>query len=382
MDTGIDANHPDLEDNVEVEISADFTGEMTIFGCDDDPNGHGTHVAGIVGAVGNNSVGVAGTCWTVSLASLRVFDENGRGYSSYVARAIEYAEAMNIPILNLSGSWKYNSEKYDVVLESIIENYSGLLVTSAGNEGICNNVIPSYPNCYNLSNLVSVGASNSEDSLMEYYEDDVYQGGSNYGSTTVDLFAPGDEIYSTLPNGRYGRLSGTSMASPYVAGVAALLLSINPNLTASELKSIIMTSCDEVSEFADKCVSGGRLNAYRAVSSTITYSVMVANSSINLSISSGGYKWIKFTASTEGAYMFYTEYTEDEIDTMGELFSELVADNSTSGRLLFHDDISSSDDGDPDYNFYFAKYLAAGEIVYLRVSAYDDGSCILKIVKR
>ena len=172
------------------------------------------------------------------------------------------------------------------------------------------------------------------------------------------------------------------MASPYVAGVAALLLSINPNLTAAEVKSIIMTSCDDVIELADKCVSGGRLNAYRAVSSTLTYSVMVANSSTQVSISEGEYKWFKFTASTAGTYRFYTEYTESELDTVGELFSELVADNSTEGRLLYHDDISSSDDGDPDYNFYFAKYLGAGETVYLRVSAYDDGNCILRIVKR
>lgn len=219
---------------------------------------------------------------------------------------------------------------------------------------------------------------------------------SNYGKETVDLFAPGASIVSCYPinmcgdctgdtshvaNG-YHSFSGTSMATPYVAGVAALILSANPNLTPAEIRWIIMLSCDKVDALTNYCVTGGRLNAYNAVSNANIYSVVATNTSRHVEICSDEYKWFKFTASSAGSYAFYTEYTESELDTVGELFSQLVADDSIVGRLRYQDDMETSDDGEEtDYNFYFVQYLDAGETVYLRVSAYDDGSCRLIIKK-
>lgn len=168
-------------------------------------------------------------------------------------RAIVYAEEIGIDILNFSGGWLADSPQYDYALQSAIENYSGLFVCAAGNNGRNNDEFPDYPSCYNLTNLISVGASNAFDAKCDY---------SNFGATTVHIFAPGELIMSTLPNGSYGRMSGTSMAAPYVAGVTALMLSLCPDLTPYEIKTKIMTYGDTVSGLSDKCVSGARLNAY------------------------------------------------------------------------------------------------------------------------
>ncbi len=263
MDTGIDGTHPDLEASIIKNMCRDFTsGKEVVVTNPIDPHGHGTHVAGIIGAIGNNNTGVTGINWNVGLVSLRVFDSYGNGYASYVAEAIKYANNNNIPILNLSGRWYGKSANYDVALNTIIETYSGLLVCAAGNEERNNDGNnPAYPASYRLSNLISAGSidSNSEKSSF-----------SNYGLNSVDIFAPGRDIYSTTTNGRYKYSSGTSMATPHVSGVAALLLSINPNLTTAQLKEAIVNSVDipnvgGVNPLEGLCVTNGRLNAYNAI---------------------------------------------------------------------------------------------------------------------
>ena len=262
IDSGIDASHPDLADRVPLEHSWDFTLGEDYNILPTDPYGHGTEVAGIIGAIGNEETGFYGICREVTLASLRVLDSNGTGYVSNIALAIEYAERNRIPILNMS----LNYTNYSATVRLAIQNYYGLFVSSAGNGGLNVDVNTVYPTSYNFSNLISVGSS------ILYDEVDAH---SNYGKTTVDIFAPGQLLISTSNNAdnRYCITGGTSMSSPFVAGVAALILSIHPELEAYEIKQIILESADEVVYLSNLCVCGGRLNAYSSLISSYVHNI-------------------------------------------------------------------------------------------------------------
>lgn len=245
----------------EIEEVTDWYYRLTL---EREYNGHGTAVAGIIGAVGNNGVGITGTCWNVRLASLQVFDSDGYGRSSWVIEAIDFAESKDIPIINFSEEWygDYLSY-YDEPINTAIENYSGLFVAIAGNAGVNIDTNICYPANCTASNMIVVGGCTSYDDPWV---------GSNYGRGNVDIYAPGEGVYSTNSIGGYESWSGTSFAAPYVSGVAALLLSENPTLTVSELKTAILTNGDIVYDsegdnmYFDYCSSGKRLNAYRAVS--------------------------------------------------------------------------------------------------------------------
>ena len=168
--------------------------------------------------------------------------------------------------MNFSGGFLTAPSEYIYAIELQIENFDGLFVCAAGNEYKNNDIVATYPSNFSLDNLISVGASTLGDRKRE---------NSNYGKTTVDIFAPGENIYSTF-NGEYGIGSGTSMAAPVVAGVAALLLSAHPELTAQELKAVILSSVDVVYDgnnnvFGDLCVSGGRINAYKALTNDLIH---------------------------------------------------------------------------------------------------------------
>ena len=259
IDSGIDATHPDLSGRVPLEHSWDFTLGEDYNVLPTDLYGHGTAVAGIIGAIGNNEIGISGVCWNVTLASLCAFNSEGNGWASNVALAIQHAERNDIPILNISAGWSAQEQRYDMTLETVISNYSGLVVCAAGNEGCdLDSSVDLYPAEYNLPNLITVGASNLDDLIC---------GDSNFGQNSVDLFAPGLFIRTTSINTqyRYCVISGTSYAAPYVTGVVALLLAVHPELDADELKQVILESVDEVEELSDKCVSGGRINAYKAL---------------------------------------------------------------------------------------------------------------------
>lgn len=285
LDSGIDASHPALAEIVDIDLSMDFTlGDIgTAWDSFFDEIGHGTHVAGIISAKGNNAP-IQGVCPNVNLVSLKVLSgKNGKGLSSYAAKAINYANEKNIPILNLSISWRlFNTldrDDYDVALKEIIRNYNGLFVCAAGNDyDKDNDKIEIYPANYDLPNLISVGASDYNDAKADF---------SNLGKKNVDLFAPGRHILSTYPeylcddediedkyssyHHSYGYHcdSGTSMAAPYVTGVAALLLSQYPELNASQLKTTIMCNVRKVSALTDLCETGGILDAYATLSNPI-----------------------------------------------------------------------------------------------------------------
>ena len=262
VDTGIDYLHPDLKENIwknpgeiaDDDIDNDGNGYVDdVYGWnfvseDNNPmdvQSHGTHVAGTIGAVGNNGLGVAGVNWNVDLVALKVFNDSGSGYDSDAIKAINYANNMGINILNNSwGSYSYNK-----TLEDAIKAYDGLFIASAGNSSVNTDINHHYPSGYHCDNIISVAATNSKDVLQ-----------FNYGAETVDIAAPGVSIYSTVPNGKYASKNGTSMASPHVAGAAALLMGYYPDLTTSELKELILDSVDKIPDLLDKVSTGGRLN--------------------------------------------------------------------------------------------------------------------------
>ena len=243
-----------------------------------DPIGHGTHVSGIIGATGTDPDGVIGTAWNVELVPLQVsvWDTTEHEWVfnvDSVIRAIHWASYNDIDIINYSGG----GNNYVFRLKSAISNFDGLFVCSAGNDDQDNDTINHYPSNYDLPNLISVGAIKSNGNrptvddwgYRELADGSRKPRGSNYGATTVDIFAPGDNILSTVPtslvSSGYAYKSGTSMAAPFVAGVAALMLSINPNLTPQQLKATIMNNATKSPNLTDLCVCGGRLDAYRAV---------------------------------------------------------------------------------------------------------------------
>ncbi len=258
LDTGIDASHSDLTNNIyresnhnlETTLHRDFTTGVesgTEILEPIDSNGHGTHVAGIIGACGNNNMGISGVCWNVKLVSLKVLNSEGEGDIAWIVNAINYAASNNIPILNCS----LGSPIRSAALENAIESYQGLLVCAAGNSNQNIDNTPLYPAAYNFDNIISVGAIDSNNSRSDWDSFKNLWGlfgssASNYGATSVDIYAPGTDILSTIPNNKYEKKSGTSMAAPFVTGCAALLLASNCKLTTQELKNAIINGATEI----------------------------------------------------------------------------------------------------------------------------------------
>ena len=245
-DSGIDYNHPDINKNMWVSqnningwnFAADNSDSM-------DTNGHGTHVAGTIGAIGNNYIGVAGVNWNVEVASLKL--GNGAFSLDAAIASIDFANINKIPILN--NSW--GGRSYSPSLKYAIQRYEGLFVVSAGNNGTNNDFFPMYPASYDSDNIISVAATTPTDVLASF---------SNYGIKSVDIAAPGTDIFSLSLHNQYSYLSGTSMASPHVAGAAALLKSYIPSLTTSEVKNIILSSAEKLPSLENRILTGGILN--------------------------------------------------------------------------------------------------------------------------
>lgn len=196
----------------------------------------------------------------MTLVSLRVSDAAGEYNYAGIIEAINYADIQAIPILNLSA--QSFPEMPNASISLAIQGYDGLVVCSAGNHNNDNDGNPNYPSSLDLDNIISVGASTSNDTKASF---------SNYGDRSVDIFAPGHAILSTDKTGGYSEDNGTSYAAPYVAGVAALMLAECPGLTTAQIKEKILENADSISALASYCVCGGRLNAYKAVSNAHTY---------------------------------------------------------------------------------------------------------------
>ena len=275
VDSGIDGTHPDLVDNLWVNPNPNqngyvndihgynFTGRAG--GVPTDTHGHGTHVAGIIGAKGNNGIGTSGVNWDVSLAWLGIDLGDGYVSASAAIEAINYANNHNITILN--NSW--GGSGYSEILKEAISHYNGLFVAAAGNSRSDNDFWPHYPSSYNLPNVISVASTDASDNLSFF---------SNYGAASVHIAAPGSEILSLGLNGDYRVAGGTSMASPHVAGVAALLKAANPEIAPEAIREILIGSARQADTLTAHAF--GIVDAHSAVSFdignlyTITYNFL------------------------------------------------------------------------------------------------------------
>lgn len=277
IDTGIDFGHPDLAPNRWTNAGETGGGKETN-GVDDDLNGyvddwqgwdfvnndndplddhgHGTHVAGTIGAVGGNDLGVAGVNWDVSLMALKFLDGNGEGFTADAVEAVRYATEMGAVVSNNSwGGADFSESLLDAIEEAGAAG--SLFVAAAGNDTDDTDIFPHYPSSYEAANVVSVAATTRTDALELSF--------SNFGLASVDLGAPGLAIYSTVPDDGYATASGTSMAAPHVAGAAALAKAAFPTATAPGLKALLLRTVDTLAGLDGKVASGGRLNAGTAV---------------------------------------------------------------------------------------------------------------------
>jgi len=276
IDTGVDYNHEDLADNMWQN-----PGEIAGNGVDDDNNGyiddiygidtangdtdpidddsHGTHVAGTIGAVGNNGIGVVGVNHDVSIAACKFLGADGTGSTAGAIECINYFTdlkdaGVNVRATNNSwGGGSFSQALADAITAA--GDADILFLAAAGNSGVDNDASPHYPSSYENDSIVAVASIGRNDGDV----------GHSYGLTSVDLAAPGGAILSTIPGNSYATYSGTSMATPHVAGSAALVWSINPALSAVEMKDILMSSGDDNVYATGRTVSGKRLNVNNAL---------------------------------------------------------------------------------------------------------------------
>ena len=281
IDSGIDYNHPDLAANI---WSAPTAFQVVVGGlvitcpagshgfnailntCNPmDDHAHGTHVAGTIGAVGNNGIGITGVNWTASMMGLKFLSAFGSGSTSDAIKAIDFAiqtknyfaatAAANVRVL--SNSW--GGGGFSIFLLDAINRANAanmLFVAAAGNDAVNNDIIPHYPSSYTASNVLAVASTTNREERSWF---------SNYGVVSVDMGAPGSAIQSTTPNNNYEYFQGTSMATPHVSGAAQLLLSHCDLPTTAALKSALMVNVTPVPAMSGFTVTGGRLNVNNAI---------------------------------------------------------------------------------------------------------------------
>lgn len=308
IDTGLDYTHEDLMANVWTN-----PGEIPNNGIDDDnngfvddyygydfryndpdpmdENGHGTHTAGTIGAVGNNSIGVVGVCWHVKLMGIKIYSEFADdSTSAMVINAYNYVRMMknrgvNIRVTNNSYGGCPETCGSDVAVKDAIDalgDLGVLNVFAAGNSGTNNDVAPFYPASYDSPSIMSVGGSDQNDNRI-----------FNYGATSVDIAAPGSIIKSTVPAAlqpaKYWNLSGTSMSTPHVTGAAALLAMYNTSLSAASIKATLINTADVLPQFAGLNRAGGRLNVQRALQNSTVCAFNLDAKSIDVPTKGGTY---------------------------------------------------------------------------------------------
>lgn len=280
IDTGVEYNHDDLKNVMWVN-----TKEIPGNGVDDDGNGyiddiyginmlvrlkdgtpsgdirdshsHGTHVAGTIGSESNNGIGIAGIASNVKIMAIRAVPNNGDESDIDVAEALIYAANNGAKVVNCSFGKKQN-EGGKLIPETLehLNKLGVTVVVAAGNDRTNNDRVLQYPASFQADNLISVASTTNKGELSSF---------SNYGEKTVHLAAPGSSIYSTVPRNKYGSMSGTSMASPAVAGLVAEVLSFHPSLTPIEVRDLLMRSSVKSNNLKRKTVSGGRADLLNAL---------------------------------------------------------------------------------------------------------------------
>ncbi len=273
IDTGVDAAHPDLQDNLWInpgESGTDGTGADKRFnGRDDDGNGyvddwrgwdfayndndpsddfeHGTHVAGIIGAVGNNAIGISGTVWQASMVAIKTFNRTGIADIATIVRSLDYARTIGARVVNNSWGKDVDSEALRLAVQQM-EQAGIVMVASAGNDESLLDDQPIYPAAYPFDNIITVAATDSSGRLASF---------SNHSPRMVHVAAPGVDILSTVPGGRYDIMSGTSMAAPFVTGLAALLMEQEPHMTPLQVRERLQRTAMPDYQLAGLLQQGG-----------------------------------------------------------------------------------------------------------------------------
>lgn len=286
IDSGIWYTHEDLASNMWVSPNDGGHGWNALTGTNDpkDDNGHGTLVAGVLGAVGNNGKGVVGVAWQVQMMACKCLDSSGNGNDSDFITCINYAVTNGAKIINAS----LDSPSLSLAASNAIDSARSagiIFVASAGNNGQNIDASPRYPSCYGIDNIVSVAATTRTDALWSL---------SNYGATNVDLAAPGVAMYSTFAFsdtaylGSSG-LSGTSFSAPYVSGALALMLAKYPTENYQQIITRLLNATDPLPALAGKCVTGGRLNLHNALNPPIRLTAIptASGAPFQLHLSSG-----------------------------------------------------------------------------------------------
>jgi subtilisin family serine protease len=275
LDTGVDYTHEDLAANMwarpdgmapyhdaELGTIDDLNGFNAVDNASDpmDDNGHGTHCAGIIGAEGENDLGIAGVNWKVQIMPLKFMGAGGSGTTKDAIEAINYVidrkkAGVNVRIISASWGSTQRSRSLEAVIRKAYEN-DILFVAAAGNASTDNDRTPHFPSSYDVPNVISVAALDRNDQLAPF---------SNYGVKSVAIAAPGVDILSTWLGNEYEEKSGTSMATPVVSGVAALVLAENPRMSVDDLRKKLLASTDPIVALKGKTVTGGRINAAKAL---------------------------------------------------------------------------------------------------------------------
>ena len=275
LDSGVDYKHEDLMPNMwkrpanvapyhDAELgSVDDEDGFNAIENESDPmdeNGHGTHCAGIIGAAGGNNLGITGVNWKVRIMPLKFMNAGGFGTTKDAIEAINYVinrkqEGVNVRIISASWGSTQKSRALEDAIRKANEN-DILFVAASGNATTDNDRRPHYPSSYNVPNVISVAALDRNDQLAKF---------SNFGLKSVAVAAPGVDILSTWLGNSYEEKSGTSMATPVVAGVAALIVAENPRISVDQLKKRVLASVDPLPVLKGKIVTGGRVNAAKAL---------------------------------------------------------------------------------------------------------------------
>lgn len=356
IDTGIDFFHPDLEGNHWINaheipgngLDDDANGFIDdVFGYDfqnddSDPfddNNHGTHVAGILAARGANRTGGVGVAWNTNIMALKVFDQTGSGRTSTAIEAIDYAVANGARLINASWGTETQSRALREVVDEARQRHDVLIIAAAGND---NQNRPTYPAAY--PNAIAVAALNAQDQRASF---------SNYGPW-VAVAAPGEKIYSTKPNNDYGPLNGTSMATPIVAGVAALTLDVNPEFTSKDIENILLNAIDPLD--TDQDIGAGRINARKAVA----ISEPLASATLNTPSKLSGIVDIEGVASGESFASYSVEIGEGEFPSSWRTIEE-SSDPVEGGRVARNVSLLDLNE-DASYAFRLSVRNAAGAI--------------------
>jgi len=259
LDSGVRWTHEDLRDNLWRDPRTGSNGLNLVTGTNNpwDDNGHGTHVAGLIGAVGNNQRGVCGVAWRVRLMAVKVLDAAGNGYFSDAVIGAEYALTNGARILNISWTSSTNSLAFSNVLWQAGQQ-GAVVVAAAGNNGLNLDTFPAWPASLRLPHQLTVAASTRSDTVY---------GQSAYGPLSVHLYAPGAALYSTshTSDTSYTTMNGTSMAAAVVSGAVALAMARFPEAGPVEIVNRILAAVDVRPAFQGRCRTGGRLNLRKVV---------------------------------------------------------------------------------------------------------------------